>query len=63
MVELAKQALEHNLSRKQIKERIKEWRPDTGACEGASYSLLATSYQLPALTVYCHFASSSCSCL
>jgi hypothetical protein len=29
VVELAKQALEHNLSRKQIKERIKEWRPDT----------------------------------
>lgn len=28
VVELAKQALEHNLSRKQIKERIKEWRPD-----------------------------------
>jgi hypothetical protein len=29
VVELAKQALEHNLTRKQIKERIKEWRPDT----------------------------------
>lgn len=29
VVELAKQALEHNLSRKQIKERIKSWRPDT----------------------------------
>jgi hypothetical protein len=29
VVELAKQALEHNLNRKQIKERIKEWRPDT----------------------------------
>jgi hypothetical protein len=28
VVELAKQALEHNLNRKQIKERIKEWRPD-----------------------------------
>ena len=28
VVELAKQALEHNLTRKQIKERIKEWRPD-----------------------------------
>ncbi len=28
VVELAKQALEQNLSRKQIKERIKEWRPD-----------------------------------
>jgi hypothetical protein len=28
VVELAKQALEHNLSRKQIKERIKVWRPD-----------------------------------
>ena len=28
VVELAKQALEHNLSRKQIKERIKDWRPD-----------------------------------
>lgn len=28
VVELAKQALEHNLSRKQIKERIKNWRPD-----------------------------------
>ena len=27
-VELAKQALEHNLSRKQIKERVKCWRPD-----------------------------------
>jgi hypothetical protein len=29
VVELAKQALEGNLSRKQIKERIKNWRPDT----------------------------------
>ncbi len=28
VVDLAKQALEHNLNRKQIKERIKEWRPD-----------------------------------
>ena len=28
IVELAKQALEENLSRKQIKERIKNWRPD-----------------------------------
>jgi len=28
VVELAKQALEHNLSRKQIKERIRNWRPD-----------------------------------
>jgi hypothetical protein len=28
VVELAKQALEHHLTRKQIKERIKEWRPD-----------------------------------
>jgi Family of unknown function (DUF6526) len=28
VVELAKQALEHNLSRKQIKERIKNWRTD-----------------------------------
>jgi len=28
VVELAKQALEHNLDRKQIKERIKDWRPD-----------------------------------
>jgi hypothetical protein len=28
VVELAKQALEQNLNRKQIKERIKEWRPD-----------------------------------
>ncbi len=27
-VELAKQALEHYLNRKQIKERIKSWRPD-----------------------------------
>lgn len=27
-VELAKQALEHNLNRKQIKERIKDWRAD-----------------------------------
>jgi hypothetical protein len=29
VVELAKQALEHNLTRKQIKERIQSWRPDT----------------------------------
>ena len=29
VVELAKQALEHHLNRKQIKERIKDWRPDT----------------------------------
>ncbi len=29
VVELSKQALEHNLSRKQIKERIKNWRADT----------------------------------
>lgn len=29
VVELAKQALEHNLNRKQIKQRIKDWRPDT----------------------------------
>jgi hypothetical protein len=29
VVELAKQALEHGLDRKQIKERIKNWRPDT----------------------------------
>jgi len=29
VVELAKHALEHNLNRKQIKERIKSWRPDT----------------------------------
>jgi hypothetical protein len=29
VVELAKQALEGNLNRKQIKERIKSWRPDT----------------------------------
>ncbi len=29
VVELAKQALEHNLDRKQIKERIRSWRPDT----------------------------------
>ena len=29
VVELARQALEHHLSRKQIKERIKDWRPDT----------------------------------
>jgi hypothetical protein len=29
VVELAKQALEHDLDRKQIKERIKNWRPDT----------------------------------
>jgi hypothetical protein len=28
VVELAKQALEHNLDRKQIKERIKTWRAD-----------------------------------
>jgi len=28
VVELAKQALEHKLTRKQIKERIKDWRPD-----------------------------------
>jgi hypothetical protein len=28
VVGLAKQALEHNLTRKQIKERIKDWRPD-----------------------------------
>jgi hypothetical protein len=28
VVELAKQALEGNLNRKQIKERIKNWRPD-----------------------------------
>lgn len=28
VVELAKVALEENLDRKQIKERIKEWRPD-----------------------------------
>jgi hypothetical protein len=28
VVELAKQALEHKLTRKQIKERIKVWRPD-----------------------------------
>jgi hypothetical protein len=28
VVELAKQTLEHNLNRKQIKERIKSWRPD-----------------------------------
>lgn len=28
VVELAKEALEHNLSRKQIKERIKGWRSD-----------------------------------
>jgi hypothetical protein len=28
VVALAKQALEHNLTRKQIKERIKIWRPD-----------------------------------
>ncbi len=27
-VELAKQALEHNLNRKQIKQRIKSWRAD-----------------------------------
>ena len=28
VVELAKQALEQNLGRKQIKERIRDWRPD-----------------------------------
>jgi hypothetical protein len=28
VVELAKQALEHHWNRKQIKERIKSWRPD-----------------------------------
>jgi hypothetical protein len=28
VVELARQALEHNLSRKEIKQRIKNWRPD-----------------------------------
>ena len=28
IVELARQALEKNLNRKQIKERIKDWRPD-----------------------------------
>lgn len=28
VVELAKQALEHNLNRKQIKDRIKSWRAD-----------------------------------
>ena len=28
VVELAKQALEHNLGRKQIKERIRNWRAD-----------------------------------
>jgi hypothetical protein len=28
VIELAKQALEHNLNRKQIKERIKDWRAD-----------------------------------
>ncbi|MFZ0304553.1 MAG: DUF6526 family protein [Terracidiphilus sp.] len=28
VVELARQALEHNLNRKQIKERIKNWRAD-----------------------------------
>ena len=28
VVELAKQALEHNLARKQIKERIQSWRAD-----------------------------------
>ncbi len=28
VVELARQALEHNLNAKQIKERIKSWRPD-----------------------------------
>jgi hypothetical protein len=30
VVELAKQALEGNLNRKQIKERIKNWRADYG---------------------------------
>ena len=29
VVALAKEALEQNLTRKQIKERIKSWRPDT----------------------------------
>ena len=29
VVELARQALQENLSRKQIKERIKDWRADT----------------------------------
>jgi hypothetical protein len=29
VVELAKQALEHNLNRKQIKERIRNWRADS----------------------------------
>jgi hypothetical protein len=29
VVALAEQALEKNLTRKQIKERIKSWRPDT----------------------------------
>jgi hypothetical protein len=29
VVKLAQQALEHNLTRKQIKERINNWRPDT----------------------------------
>ncbi|MDR3741997.1 MAG: DUF6526 family protein [Terracidiphilus sp.] len=28
VVELAKQALEHNLNRKQIKERVRNWRAD-----------------------------------
>jgi hypothetical protein len=28
VLELAKQALEHNLNRKQIKERIQDWRAD-----------------------------------
>jgi Family of unknown function (DUF6526) len=28
VVELAQQALEHNLNRKQIKQRIRSWRPD-----------------------------------
>jgi hypothetical protein len=28
VLELAKQALEHNLTRKQIKERIRDWRAD-----------------------------------
>ncbi len=28
LIDLAKQALEHHLTRKQIKERIRDWRPD-----------------------------------